>query len=175
GQAAFTWTWLGAVAARTSRILIGTGVTCPILRYHPSIIAQAAATLGAMAPGRTFVSVGTGEALNEDAATGGWPGCVERQARLAEAMDLMRELWTGEQVTYEGEYFETRKARLYTRPAKPVPLYVSTMVSESADFAGTFGDGLITVGGQKPEMYRQLIARFEAAARDAGKDPAPTP
>src|SRR5579863_10073020 len=84
GQACFTWTWLGAVAVKTSKMMIGTGVTCSILRYHPAIVAQAAATLGVMAPNRTYVCVGTGEALNEYAATGAWPGYDERQAMLAE-------------------------------------------------------------------------------------------
>jgi coenzyme F420-dependent glucose-6-phosphate dehydrogenase len=95
GQASFVWTWLGAVAARTSRIVLGPGVTCPILRYHPAIIGQAAATLACLAPGRAYLGVGTGEALNEYAATGWWPTYDERQERLAEAIELMRALWTG--------------------------------------------------------------------------------
>src|SRR5689334_13266254 len=88
GQACFTWTWLGAAAVKTSRVALGTGLTCPILRYHPAVIAQAAATLGAMAPGRAYLAVGTGEALNEYAATGEWPEYVERQRMLAEAIAL---------------------------------------------------------------------------------------
>ena len=175
GQACFTWTWLGAVAARTSRIRLGTGVTCPILRYDPAVVAQMSATLGVMAPGRAYLGVGTGEALNEYAATGMWPGYEERQERLIEAIELIRELWSGEEVTHEGVYYETRKARLYTRPQQPIPLYVSTLVPDSAVFAGHCGDGLITVGGEQPEHYQQLLASFERGARAEGKDPSTMP
>jgi coenzyme F420-dependent glucose-6-phosphate dehydrogenase len=172
GQASFTWTWLGAVAAKTSRIHLGPGVTCPLLRYHPAVIAQAAATVACFAPGRTYLAVGTGEALNEYAAVGRWPGYAERQERLAEAIDLIRKLWTGEQVTHKGKHYQTRKARLYTPPPQPIPLFVSAMVPESAAFAGRHGDGLISVGGQEPAVYQQLLANFAAGARAAGKGPA---
>ena len=175
GQACFTWTWLGAVAARTSRIHLGTGVTCPILRYDPAVVAQMAATLGVMAPGRAYVCVGTGEALNEYAATGMWPGYEERQERLIEAIDLIRELWTGEEVTHEGVYYETRKARLYTRPKQPIPLYVSTLAPQSAVMAGHCGDGMITTGGQPPELYQQILENFARGARAEGRDPATMP
>src|SRR5581483_457312 len=135
GQCGFTWTWLGAVAAQTSKIHMGTGVTCPIVRYHPAIIAQAAATLSTLAPGRVYLGLGTGEALNEYASTGYWPGYTERQDRLAEAIELIRALWSGQQVTYDGKYYETRKAKLYTPPASPIPIYVSTLAPGSAAFA----------------------------------------
>lgn len=175
GQASFTWTWLGAAAARTSRIHMGTGLTCPILRYHPSVIAQAAATVSALAPRRFFLAVGTGEALNEYAATGMWPGYDERQARLEEAIELIRSLWRGEPISFQGKYYKTRKARLYTPPASPIPLYVSTLSPQSAAFAGKHGDGLLTTGGKQPQMYQALIRNFEQGARDAGKDPAQMP
>ena len=169
GQAGFVWTWLGAVAARTSRILLGTGVTCPTLRYHPAVVAQAAATLAAMAPGRVFLGLGTGEALNEYAATGLWPSYNSRQARLAEAIELIRKLWTGDEVTHRGAFYQTLKARLYTRPESPVPIYVSAMVPSSAGFAGKYGDGLITVGGEDRDRYREMFANFDYAAEEAGK------
>lgn len=175
GQAVFAWTWLGATAARTSRIAMGPGVTCPILRYHPAIIAQAVATLSNLAPGRVYLALGTGEALNEYAATGLWPGYEERQERMQEAIELIRALWTGEEVTYRGKYYQTNKARLYTPPARPIPLYISAMVPQSASFAGKYGDGLFTVGGKEPEMYRQMLSTFEQAARQAGKNPAQMP
>ncbi len=171
GQACFTWTWLGAVAARTRSIRMGPGVTCPILRYHPAVIAQAAATVGVLAPGRAYLAVGTGEALNEFAASGAWPEYMERQARLEEAIALIRQLWSGEEVSFEGQYYRTERARLYTRPDRPIPLYVSAIVPESASFAGRVGDGLMTVGGQQPEIYRQLLGQFEEGARAAGKAP----
>jgi coenzyme F420-dependent glucose-6-phosphate dehydrogenase len=107
GQACFVWSWLGAVAARTKSITIGTGVTCPILRYHPSIVAQAAATVACLAPGRVYVGVGTGEALNEYSACGRWPEYQERQEQLGEAIELMRELWEGEPVSHHGGFYET--------------------------------------------------------------------
>ncbi|MDQ2715901.1 MAG: TIGR03557 family F420-dependent LLM class oxidoreductase [Chloroflexota bacterium] len=175
GQAAFSWTWLGAVAARTSRIHMGPGVTCPILRYHPAIIAQAAATLSCFAPGRVWLGLGTGEALNEYAATGLWPEHGERQARLAEAVELIRALWSGEQVTYEGKYYQMYKAKLYTPPAAPISILISTLVPESAGFAGKYGDGLMTVGGKQPESYQQLFKSFEQGAKEAGKNPSHMP
>src|SRR4051794_7785055 len=144
GQACFTWTWLGAAAVRTTRIALGTGLTCPILRYHPSIVAQATATLSCLAPGRTYLGVGTGEALNEYASVGMWPGYSERRERLAEAIELIRALFTGDEITHRGRYYQTRKARLYTPPANEVPIYVSSLVPESAAFAGEYGDGLLT-------------------------------
>ena len=170
GQACFSWTWLGAVAVKTSKIQMGTGITCPILRYHPSVIAQAAATLSSMAPGRTYLGVGTGEALNEYAAMGEWPGYEERQARLAEAIDLIRKLWSGEEITYEGKYYRTRKAKLFTPPASPIPIYVSTLAPGSAEFAGKYGDGLISVGGKQPEIYQNIMKKFEKGAKEAGKN-----
>lgn len=175
GQAGFTWTIFGAIAAQTNKIVIGPGVTCPILRYHPSIIAQAAATLSTLAPNRTYLAVGTGEALNEYASTGYWPGYTERRERLTEAIDLIRALWTGQQVNYTGQYYETRKAKLYTPPASAIPLYISTLSPESASYAGKYGDGLITTGGKQPDMYRAMLKNFEQGAREAGKDPAKMP
>jgi coenzyme F420-dependent glucose-6-phosphate dehydrogenase len=175
GQASFVWTWLGAVAARTSKIQMGTGVTCPILRYNPAIIAQAAATLSVLAPGRVYVGLGTGEALNEYAATGLWPEYDERQEMLAEAIELIRALWSGEEVTFDGTYYDTRKAKLYTPPASPIPLYISALVPDSATFAGEYGDGLFTVGGKEPEQYKELLKNFEEGARSEGKDPSKMP
>ena len=175
GQACFVWTWLGAVAARTKRIVLGTGVTCPILRYHPAIIAQAAATLACLAPDRCFLGVGTGEALNEYSATGEWPSYKQRQARLAEAIELMRALWTGDKVTHKGLHYQTRQAKLYTHPENPIPLYISAMVPNSAAFAGKYGDGLISVGGEEPETYNEMFENFSRGARDEGKNPSQMP
>jgi coenzyme F420-dependent glucose-6-phosphate dehydrogenase len=171
GQACFVWSWLGAVAAKTRRIALGTGVTCPILRYHPAIVAQAAATLACLAPGRSFLGIGTGEALNEYSAAAQWPAYKVRQAQTAEAIEVIRALWSGENITHKGVYYQTRQAKLYTRPKQSLPLYVSTMVPNSAGFAGKYGDGLVTVGGEEPETYREIFANFEAAAQKAGKEP----
>lgn len=174
GQACFTWTWLGAAAVSTRNIELGPGITCPILRYHPAIIAQASATMDNFAPGRTYLAVGTGEALNEFSSTGMWPDYDERQARLLEAIDLIRALWTGGEVTFDGIYYSTRKARLFTPPKTDIPLYISSLVPESASFAGIHGDGLITVGGQ-PDRAKQILENFEDGARHAGKDPTVMP
>ena len=176
GEACFAWTWLGAVAARTSRIALGPGVTCPILRYHPAIIAQAAATVACLVSNRRcFLGVGTGEALNEYSAIAQWPAYKKRQAQTAEAIELIRALWTGDKITHRGIYYQTRQAKLYTRPRDPIPLYVSTMVPNSARFAGEYGDGLITVGGEESETYREILQNFETGAREAGKDPSRMP
>ncbi|MFL6600418.1 MAG: TIGR03557 family F420-dependent LLM class oxidoreductase [Steroidobacteraceae bacterium] len=175
GQACFVWSWLGAVAAQTGKIALGTGVTCPIIRYHPAVVAQAAATIACLAPGRVYLGVGTGEALNEYASTARWPGYSERREQTAEAIELIRALWTGEKTTYEGVHYQTRQAKLYTRPKESIPIYVSTLVPDSAHFAGKHGDGLITVGGEEPDTYRQMLKNFEAGAREAGKDPARMP
>src|SRR5439155_6337640 len=110
-------TWLGAVGERTERALLGTSVLTPTMRYHPSIVAQAFGTLACLNPGRVFLGVGTGEAMNETPATGSeWPGAKERRQRLAEAIELMRLLWREERVTFEGEYYRTERATVYDRP-----------------------------------------------------------
>ena len=175
GQAAFVWSWLGAVAAKTSKIKLGTSVTCPILRYHPAVIAQAVATLACLAPNRVFLGVGTGEALNEYSAIGAWPAYNIRRRQLAEAIDLIRKLWTGEKTSHRGEHYRTRQAKLYTLPKQPVPLYISSMVAASAYFAGKHGDGLITVGGEEPETYTKMFENFSAGAADAGREDSNSP
>jgi coenzyme F420-dependent glucose-6-phosphate dehydrogenase len=175
GQAAFSWTWLGAAAVKTQSIRLGSGITCPILRYHPAVIAQAAATTAVMSKSRFFLCVGTGEALNEYSATGVWPGYDIRQKMLAEAIELIRQLWTGDEVTFQGDFYEAKKAQLYTLPETPIPLYISTMVPGSAEFAGKYGDGLITVGGKPSELYQNILKQFNKGATDAGKDPGTMP
>jgi coenzyme F420-dependent glucose-6-phosphate dehydrogenase len=175
GQACFVWTWLGAVAAKTKKITVGTGVTCPTLRYHPAIIAQAAATAAVLMPKRFFLGVGTGEALNEYSAIGQWPDYTTRRAQLGEAIELMRALWTGEKITHRGVYYQTRKAKLYTCPKEAIPIYISSMVPNSAGFAGKYGDGLITVGGEEPQTYKELLKNFDTGAKDAGKTAARLP
>jgi len=174
GQACFVWSWLGAAAAKTKSITLGTGVTCPILRYHPAIIAQAAATMSCLAPGRFFLGVGTGEALNEYSSTGLWPSYNERRVQLEEAIRLIRALWLGEKVSHNGTYYEAHKAKLYTPPASPIPIYVSAMVPNSAPFAAQHGDGLITTGSD-PESAADIREAFEAAATEAGKNASAMP
>jgi coenzyme F420-dependent glucose-6-phosphate dehydrogenase len=165
--------WLGALGQRTERALLGTSVLTPTMRYHPSMIAQAFATLGCLTPGRVFLGVGTGEAMNETPATGGeWPAGKERRARLAEAVALMRRLWTEERVTFEGDYYRTIRATVYDRPDVPVPVYVAASGPIAAKLAGRIGDGFICTSGKRPELYEELLAAVEEGATTAGRDPA---
>jgi coenzyme F420-dependent glucose-6-phosphate dehydrogenase len=174
GQSCNIWTWLGAAAARLNGMEIVTGVTCPILRYNSTIIAQSAATVDRMNKGDFYLGVGTGEAMNEYPTTGIWPDYNKRQDMMREAIELMRFLWRGDEVTFNGEYYRTRKARLYTVPRRDIPIYVSSLVPNSAFFAGYYGDGLITVANP-PEVMKAIISNFEAGAREAGKDPEKMP
>jgi coenzyme F420-dependent glucose-6-phosphate dehydrogenase len=164
--------WLGALGERTERALLGTSVLTPTMRYHPSVIAQAFATLACLNPGRVFLGVGTGESVNETPATGAeWPSAKERRQRLAEAIELMRLLWTEERVSFEGEYYRTVRATIYDRPEEPVPIFVAASGPLAAKLAGRVADGFIVTSGKKPELYAELIAAMEKGARDAGREP----
>jgi coenzyme F420-dependent glucose-6-phosphate dehydrogenase len=165
--------WLGAVGERTERAQLGTSVLTPTLRYHPSMIAHAFGTLALLNPGRVFLGVGTGESLNETPATGAeWPGAKERRLRLAEAIDLMRRLWSEERVTYEGEYYRTRNATIYDRPDEPVPVYVAASGPLAAKLAGRVGDGFIVTSGKDPALYEELDGAMVEGAEAAGRDAA---
>ena len=165
--------WLGAAAERTSRATLGTSVLTPTLRYEPAVIAQAFATLGCLAPGRVFLGVGTGEAMNETPVTGGeFPGRKERRLRLAEAIDLIRRLWSEERVDFDGEYYKTARATVYDRPEQPVPIYVAASGPLAAKLAGRKGDGFICTSGKDPALYEELLANVAAGAEQAGRDPA---
>src|SRR6516164_11398239 len=149
GHAPNSIAWLGALGACTKRLTIGTSVLTPTFRYHPSIIAQAFATLGVMFPGRIVLGVGTGESLNEVPSTSvAWPDFKERFARLREAVTLMRRLWTEERVTFEGQYYRTKDATIYDRPAITVPIYIAAAGALIAKYAGRMGDGLICTSGK---------------------------
>ena len=164
--------WLGAAGQRTSSMVLGTSVLTPTLRYHPSVIAQAFATLGCLSPGRVFLGVGTGEALNETPVTGGeFPARKERRLRLAEAIELIRQLWTDERVDFEGSWYRTRKATIYDRPDEPVPIYVAASGPLAAKLAGRVGDGFICTSGKDPALYDELLAKVVEGAEGAGRDP----
>ena len=158
GQSPFVWTTLGAVAIATERLTLGTGVTCPLIRYAPVIIAQAAATVADMLPGRFFLGVGTGEYLNEHVTGEHWPPVSLRQEMLIEAVELIRELWAGGYTTRYGEFFTVENARIYTLPEKLPPIYVAASGSDSAQVAGAIGDGLISTA---PDA--ETIKTFEQA------------
>jgi len=176
GHAPQSLAWLGALGARTSRVLIGTSVLTPTFRYHPTLVAQAFGTLGAMFPGRVILGVGTGESLNEVPAMGiAWPEFKERFARLREAIDLIRRLWREERVTFEGTYYRTVNATVYDRPETPVPIYVAAAGALVAKYAGRAGDGFITTSGKAPALYRETLlpnvtAGLQAASRADGLD-----
>jgi coenzyme F420-dependent glucose-6-phosphate dehydrogenase len=157
----------------TERATLGTSVLTPTLRYHPTVVAQAFATLGQLAPGRVFLGVGTGEAMNETPATGQeFPGRKERRLRLAEAIRLIRLLWTEERVDFEGDYYRTSKATIYDRPGEPVPIYVAASGPLAAKLAGRVGDGFICTSGKDPALYDELLGKVVEGAEGAGRDPA---
>jgi len=162
GHSPFVWSVLGGVAARTERVEVAVGVTCPILRVHPSIVAHAAATVARMLPGRFSLGVGTGEALNEHITGQRWPAVDIRRAMLDEAVAVMRELWSGEVVTHRGEHYVVEQARLFDPPDHELPVIVSAFGPAAAELAGRIGDGLWTSGD--PEV-------LEAYERAGGAGP----
>src|ERR671917_1914878 len=163
--------WLGAAGQRTSSLVLGTSVLTPTLRYHPSIVAQAFATLGCLAPGRVFLGVGTGEAMNETPVTGGeFPGRKERRQRLAEAIGLIRLLWREERVDFEGRFYRTERATIYDRRDEPVPIYVAASGPLAARLAGRVGDGFICTSGKDPSLYEELLGKVAEGASEAGRD-----
>jgi G6PDH family F420-dependent oxidoreductase len=175
GQSAFAWSFMGALGQRTS-LRFGTAVTCPGFRYHPAVIAHAAATLGAMYPGRFYLGLGAGEALNEHVIGGVWPEVPIRSAMMFESIEIINKLFTGNVVRHKGEYFTLERAKLYTRPAddQTVPVYVATAGPVNAKKTGKFADGIITVGAADDKMA-MIWGKFEEGAREAGKDPAGAP
>jgi G6PDH family F420-dependent oxidoreductase len=144
GHSAFVWTVLGGIARATERLEVGTGVTCPMMRIHPAIIAQAAATVGAMMPGRFFLGVGTGENLNEHILGEKWPEFDIRAEMLEEAVEVIRLLWEGEQASHYGSYYTVENAKVYDVPDPRPPIHVAAGGPKAGELAGRIGDGLIT-------------------------------
>jgi coenzyme F420-dependent glucose-6-phosphate dehydrogenase len=173
GHSPFSLAWLGALGAKTSRIQIGTSVLTPTFRYHPSIVAQAFATLGVLFPGRVALGIGTGESLNEVPSSGMvWPEPKERTARFKEAVDLIKRLWSEERLTYKGIYYQTEKATIYDRPEVPVPIYIAGAGPIITKFAGERADGFICTSGKAPELYSEtLLPNVAAGLSKAGRSP----
>lgn len=171
GHAGHAWVTLSALTQRTRSLIMGTGVTCLSYRNNPAIVAQAFASLAMLAPGRIFLGVGTGEALNEVPTGGGWGPYAERAERMVEAITIIRALWEGEWVTFQGRHHQVEQAHLYDQPVRPIPIFVAAGGPRSGRLAGIHGDGLITVGGVFGEQGRKVMDAFEAGAREAGKDP----
>ena len=164
GHAPFSMAWLGALGAKTSRILMGTSVLTPTFRYNPAIVAQAFATLGAMYPNRMILGVGTGESLNEVPASGApWPEPKERTARLKEAVTLIRQLWSEQRVSFQGQYYQTRNATIYDRPPVPPAIYVASAGPVMARYAGQAGDGFICTSGKSKDLYENTLLPNVAA------------
>ena len=173
GHAPFSLTWMAAVGERTSTIQIGTSVMTPTFRYNPAVLAQAFASLGLMYPGRIMLGVGTGEALNEIATgwRGEWPEFKERFARLREAVELMRRLWTADRVSFDGEYYSTVDASIYDRPETPIPVYIAAGGPTVARYAGRAGDGFICTSGKGMSLYTdELIPAVKEGAGTAGRE-----
>lgn len=169
GESPFVWGTLGAISQRTERIELMTGVTCPTLRIHPAIIAQAAATAASLLPSRFSLGVGSGENLNEHIVGSGWPGVVVRQERLEEAIEVIRKLWEGKLSSHRGKHFTVENARIYSLPAEPPPLLVAVAGERSVEIAARAGDGLVgtapvaksleqfrSEGGEGKPTYGQL-------------------
>ncbi len=172
GHAPFSFAWLAALGERTEHVLLGTSVVTPTFRYHPAIVAQAMATIACLNPGRVMLGVGTGESMNEVPVLDiEWPASPERFARLKEAIELMRRLWSEDFVTYQGQYFHTRNATIYDRPSEPVKLYVAASGPAAARLAGRTADGFICTSGKGMELYRDtLLPAVREGAEKAGRD-----
>jgi coenzyme F420-dependent glucose-6-phosphate dehydrogenase len=158
GHSPFVWSVIGGISQVTERLRLGTGVTCPLIRTHPAVIAQAAATAGAMMPGRFFLGVGTGENLNEHITGERWPVPDERLEMLAEAIEVLRQLWEGGYQTFRGDYFEVEQARIYTLPDPLPPIAVAASKPLAADLAGEAGDALVTVAPDEEIVQRYTEA-----------------
>ena len=182
GQSPFVWSIIGAIAETTERIRLGTGVTCPTLRMHPAIVAHAAATTGAMMPGRFFLGVGTGEQLNEHVLGQRWPSTLVRREMLREAIEVIRLLWSGDLVSHAGQHYTVENARLYTVPSEPIDLFVAAGGEEAAALAGELADGIISTapkaslldafdaaGGEGKPRYGQLTVCYAESERKARK------
>ncbi len=177
GHSPFVWNVLTAIAERT-RGDIGPGVTAPTFRMHPAIVAQASATLAAMYPGRHWLGLGSGEALNEHVIAGYWPEATERINRMFEAIEVIQKLFRsgleGKDVKHSGQFFKLESTRLWTMPEEAPPIIVATGGPVTARRTGRHADGIMTVGAPV-EKIRTLLDRFEAGAREAGKDPSTMP
>ena len=166
----FAWTLIASAAERTSKVRIGTAVTCPMLRYNPAIVAQAFASLASTYEGRIFLGVGTGEALNEVPVGCGWPSGKARLEMLEESIKVIRMLWNQEYVSFEGKHYLLKNANLFTKPLKPIPLYISALGPKAANIAGRLGEGWITLNLPEERIRQTLLPGFEAGIRARAAD-----
>jgi len=184
GHSAFVWSVIGGIAQVTERFRIGTGVTCPLIRIHPAIVAHAAATCGCLMPGRFFLGVGTGENLNEHVLGAKWPAPDERLEMLEEAVELIRLLWQGDYQTHRGKHYTVENLRIFDVPDEPIEIAVAAMQPQAAELAGRIGDSLVNVapkseifakfdegGGKGKPRYGQITACY-AKSKDEAKETA---
>jgi G6PDH family F420-dependent oxidoreductase len=164
------WPWLGAALARTRNIVLGTGVTAPILRYHPAIVAQVFATLEYMFPNRVFLGIGRGEALNEVTSGHAWPSNAEKFERLKEAIYLIKKLWTGDWVNFRGNHYWVKDSKLYTKPSNHIPLYLAGIGKQSARLAGEEADGFVTNELDVEVIKDKLFPALKKGTVVSGKD-----
>ena len=170
GHAPASVPWLGALGAKTSRVLIGTSVLTPTFRYNPTVVAQDFATLGVMYPGRVILGVGTGEALNEANLGIAWPDPPERFQRLKEAIGLIRRLWSEDRVNFDGTYYHAHNITIYDKLPEPVPIYIGAAGPAATRLAGRIADGFITTSGKKRELYTDtLLPALDEGLSKAGR------
>lgn len=168
GHSPFVWSVIGGIATATERLRLGTGVTCPIVRIHPAIIAQAAATSAAMMPGRFFLGVGTGENLNEHILGDKWPPAVVRFEMLEEAVEVMRDLWKGKLTSHRGKHYTVENARIYDLPDDQIPVMVAVSGQRSTELASRIGDGIIT-SSLSPDAVSQFNSSSEGSKPRYGR------
>jgi G6PDH family F420-dependent oxidoreductase len=161
GESPFVWSVIGAIAAATQRVRVTTAVTCPTVRIHPAIVAQAAATSSLLLDGRFVLGVGTGEALNEHILGDPWPGIEQRLSMLEESVAIMRALWEGGNVSYDGQHYVVDRARLYSRPDEPIDVYASAFGPKAAEAVGAWADGYINVAPSE-----DLLQTYRGAGGD---------
>ncbi|HET8593044.1 MAG TPA: TIGR03557 family F420-dependent LLM class oxidoreductase, partial [Solirubrobacterales bacterium] len=169
GESGHAWVWLGAAGQATERLALGTAVTPPGPRHHPVLIAQAWATLERMFPGRPFLGIGSGESLNESPLAAIWPSVPEQVERMEEGLEIIRRLFDGERLSYDGRHFQTDEAILHTRPNRRPPIYVSAFGPKAAGVAARWADGLWTLAD--PEQAPDVIDAYRGACEDAGREP----
>jgi coenzyme F420-dependent glucose-6-phosphate dehydrogenase len=166
----FAWSWVSVAAATVPQVKVGPMVSAATGRYNPALIAQAFATMDEMFPGRFFLGLGTGEAMNEIPLGVPWPRFAERLQRLKETVEIVRALWTKEFVDYRGEFYSLRGANLYTKPTTKIPIYLPASGPKSAALVGSHADGYATVDHVLPQ-FREIWQTIESSAKKAGRDP----
>jgi coenzyme F420-dependent glucose-6-phosphate dehydrogenase len=165
----FVWSWLGAVAAKTTSVQLGTSVTCPLFHSHPALFAQMAATADRLSDGRLLLGVGTGEAINERPLGYPFPGYAERQARMREALEIIHRLFAGEKLSFDGKHYQTETAKLYSPPVGELPALMAAGGPKSATFAGEYADGLITSVKDPADTLAKVIEPYRTAAAARGR------